>query len=170
MLLSVPVVGKVGDRVTSYFSDFGPLDGQISDTAAGSFLLELEAERARREKLADKLSWLEKRQRDASVKDARANARIIPQNPHSTLIFADGTQRSCFVIDVSISGVAVSADVCPEIGTPLAVGASVGRVVRHFREGFAVQFVELLDPAALERWVMRPAPQRHHDDNRLATA
>ncbi|HMH99350.1 MAG TPA: PilZ domain-containing protein, partial [Bradyrhizobium sp.] len=41
MLVAVPVVGKVGDRVTSYFGDFGKLDGQISDITARGFLLEL---------------------------------------------------------------------------------------------------------------------------------
>ena len=163
MLISVPVVGKVGERVISYFRDFGQLNGQISDTTQGGFCLDLEVDRARREKLADMLKWLEKKQQDASVQDARANQRMIPHNPHSTLVFADGTHRDCFVIDVSTSGVAVSADVCPDVGTPLAVGASVGRVVRHFREGFAVKFVEDLDPESLERLVLRPttaAPSR----------
>src|ERR1700686_4035055 len=42
MMVEVPVVGKVGDRLTSYFRDFGKFDGHISDTMAGSFLLELE--------------------------------------------------------------------------------------------------------------------------------
>jgi hypothetical protein len=56
------------------------------------------------------------------------------------LIFRDGTTMDCLVIDVSSSGVAVSADAEPQIGTPLAVGRSVGRVVRRFAEGFAFQF------------------------------
>ncbi len=49
MMVSVPVVGKVGDRVTSYFGDFGKLDGLISDTVAGGFLLELAITKAKRE-------------------------------------------------------------------------------------------------------------------------
>jgi hypothetical protein len=32
MIVDVPVVGKVGDRLTSYFPDFGKFDGSISDT------------------------------------------------------------------------------------------------------------------------------------------
>jgi hypothetical protein len=155
MMISVPVVGKIGERVSSYFHDFGHLDGEISDVAADSFLIELEVDKARREKIAEKLKWLEKKQQDSSIQDAREHKRIIPHNPHSRLIFADGSQKACFVIDVSTSGVAVSADVVPEIGTPLAVGASVGRVVRHFREGFAVKFVENLDAAQLERLVIQ---------------
>ncbi|MGP8119969.1 MAG: PilZ domain-containing protein, partial [Xanthobacteraceae bacterium] len=30
MIVSVPVVGRVGDRLTSYFGDFGRLDGEVS--------------------------------------------------------------------------------------------------------------------------------------------
>jgi hypothetical protein len=163
MMISVPVVGKVGERVVTYFHDFGELDGLISDVSADSFLIELEVDKARREKIADKLKWLEKSQQDASVQDVRANKRIIPRNPHSTVIFADGTQRSCFVIDVSTSGVAVSTDVCPDIGTPLAVGVAVGRVVRHFREGFAVKFAAELDSGSLERLVIRPSAESLSD-------
>lgn len=155
MLVSVPLVGRIGDRVDSYFSDFGQLTGQISDTAPGGFCFELELERARREKLADMLKWLEKKQQDGNIQDGRANRRIIPQTPHSTLILPDGSNRGCFVIDMSCSGVAVSADVYPDIGTPLAVGSAVGRVVRHFREGFAIRFVRNLDAESLERTVIR---------------
>lgn len=163
MLLTVPVVGKVGVRIDSYFSDFGALNGQISDASPGALCVELELDRVRREKLAGTLKWLEKKQQDAGVHDARANRRVIPQQSHSTLVFADGTCRSCFVIDVSTSGVAVSADVYPDIGTPLAVGSAVGRVVRHFREGFAVKFVDELNSESMERLVIRPSIHRQSD-------
>ena len=164
MLVSVPVVGKVGERVVSYFGDFGKLEGWISDTVAGGFLLDLETDKAQREKLARKLSWLEKKLNDPSIIEARNNGRIIPQNPHSTVIFADGTYRDCFIVDMSASGAAVSADVLPDIGMPLAIGSCVGRVVRHFCDGFAVRFVEAQNEAQLEKLVARPIrrllPQR----------
>src|SRR5947209_7372679 len=96
MLVNVPLVGRIGDRVDAYFSDFGQLTGQISDTAPGGFCFELELERPRREKMADMLKWLEKKQQDVGIQDGRANKRIIPQNPHSILILSDGSHRSCF--------------------------------------------------------------------------
>ena len=34
MMVAAPVLGKVGDHVSSYFSDFGSLDGRISDITA----------------------------------------------------------------------------------------------------------------------------------------
>jgi len=51
VLLDVPVVGRVGDRLTSYFREFGKFEGVISDTVHGGFLLELEMTRAERANL-----------------------------------------------------------------------------------------------------------------------
>jgi hypothetical protein len=158
MMVAVPVVGRVGDRLTTYFGDFGKLDGHISDTVAGGFLLDLAMSYAEREKFAGKLTWLENKQKDPTVRDLRGQARIIPATPHSTLTFADGGTHGCFVIDMSVSGVAVSADVQPEIGTPLAVGACVGRVVRLLDLGFAVKFVEEQNRDHLERLLLRSTP------------
>lgn len=160
MMVAVPVVGRVGDRITSYFGDFGKLDGHISDITSGSFLLELAMTTSMREKLATKLSWLDKKQKDPAVRDSRTHSRIIPASSHSTLTFADGSTRSCFIIDMSASGAAVSADVQPPIGTPLAVGACVGRVVRILPHGFAVKFVEQQARNELDRLIVRPAPPR----------
>jgi hypothetical protein len=156
MMVDVPVVGKIGDRLTPYFRDFGKFDGLISDTKAGSFLLELEMTRSMRENLASKLTWLEKKQKEPSIPDLRKEARIIPSSPHSTLALADGTTLGCFVIDMSVSGVAVSSQLQPQIGTPLAVGACIGRVVRLLPDGFAVKFVERQNRNDLARLIARP--------------
>ncbi len=57
---------------------------------------------------------------------------------------------ACFIIDMSPSGVAVSADYTPTIGQPLAIGRAVGRVARHLEVGFAVKFITPLQPDELE--------------------
>ncbi len=155
MIVDVPVIGRVGDRITSYFSEFGEFEGSITDTKHGRILLELEMTPEKREWMADKLTWLEKRLRDPSVKDARQDARYIPQVSHTTLTLADGRVTTCFIIDVSPTGVAVSAEVQPPIGMPLAVGSCVGRVVRIFETGFAVKFVEKQNLNDLSRLIVR---------------
>ena len=158
MIVDVPVVGKVGDRLSSYFRDFGKFDGLISDTMDGSFLLELEMTRDMRERMADKLIWLEKKQADPSVFDNRQYARFIPPSSHTTVTLADGAIHRCFIIDLSQSGVAVSAELePPPVGTPLAIGGCVGRVVRIFHNGFAVQFIEMQRVSDLTRLVSRNA-------------
>ncbi len=154
MLVEAPVVGPAGDRIITYFGEFGKLDGWITDVGATGFLVEIAATRKVRARLASKLVWLDKKQKDAVV-DARGMRRLIPENPHTSLIFADGSTVSCFVIDVSPSGVAVSADAEVESGMRLAVGSAVGQVVRRFNEGFAVRFDQIVEPTFLEQ-VIRP--------------
>jgi hypothetical protein len=154
MLVEVPVVGHIGERMTSYFPDFGELEGVIRDTMRGSFLVDMEMTPARRARLAEQLTWLEKKFKDASVQDVREDARIIPPASHSVLILADGSVHGCFIIDISSSGAAISAEIQPPIGTPLAVGACVGRVIRGLETGFAVKFVERQKIDDLSRLIM----------------
>ena len=92
MIVEVPVVGKVGDSLTSYFQDFGHFEGTISDTTKGGLLLELEMTQAMRARLAEKLIWLEKKTKDPfSISEARKNPRFVPKASQSTLTLADGT-------------------------------------------------------------------------------
>lgn len=157
MLVDVPVVGKIGERVTSYFQDFGEFQCTISATLKSGFLMELDMTRARRAWMSEKLTWLEKKQRDASVQELRHDARFVPQVPHTCLTLADGSTHSCFIIDVSTAGVAVSSEYDPPLGMPLAVGACVGRVIRKFGHGFAVKFAEKQQRDDLVRLVVRQA-------------
>jgi hypothetical protein len=142
MIVDVPVIGKVGDRLKSFFQDFGKFEGVISDTTDNGFLLELEMSLAMRESFATKLTWIEKKLKEPSIPDLRKDGRVIPANPHSTLTLADGTIHKCFVVDMSVSGIAVSSPIQPHIGTPLAVGACIGRVIRLLPVGFAIKFLE----------------------------
>ena len=70
-------------------------------------------------------------------------------------VTADGSVLACFVIDLSVSGAAVSADVVPQIGTVLAVGKVVGRVARYLPGGFAVEFVATQNRHEVESLVIR---------------
>ena len=92
--------------------------------------------------MSEKLTWLEKKQKDANIEELRRDARFVPQVAHTYLTLADGSTHSCFIIDVSTAGVAISCEYDPQVGTPLAVGACVGRVIRKFSNGFAVKFAE----------------------------
>lgn len=157
MMVDVPVVGKVGERVTSYFQDFGEFQCTISATLKSGFLMELDMTRARRAWMSEKLTWLEKKQKDASVEELRNDARFVPQVAHTFLTLADGGSYPCFIIDVSTAGVAVSCEYDPPLGTPLAVGACVGRVIRKFENGFAVKFAEKQQRDDLVRLIVRSA-------------
>ena len=128
MIVDVPVVGKVGERVTSYFQDFGEFQCTISATLKAGFLMELDMTRERRAWMSEKLTWLEKKQKDASIQELRNDARFVPQVSHTFLTLADGSTHPCFIIDVSAAGVAISANTTrrsePRLRSAPASGAS----------------------------------------------
>jgi hypothetical protein len=156
LAVAAPVVGTMGERVIAHIDQFGRFEGPIVRVLNGGFVMEITVSEEERTKLTNKIRWFEK-QKNHDVHDGRRHERIVPKKAHSTLTLSDGAAMGCLVIDVSVSGAAVSADVVPEIGTVLAVGKAVGRVVRHFGEGFAVEFITIHDDLnVIEELVMRP--------------
>jgi len=119
IVLAAPVAGAIGERVIAYFEEFGELNGAVIRVFDGGFAMKIVANPKDRSRFWDKLLWLKESQ-NLKVSDRRRHKRIIPQEPRSTLILSDGRILECFVIDMSASGVAVSADIVPSIGTPLA--------------------------------------------------
>jgi hypothetical protein len=153
MILASPVSGRIGERVIAYFEEFGNIHGSILKMMECGFSIQILASQKDRSKLLRKIIWLQQN-KDHDVPDARAYKRVIPHDPISTLIFPDASSMRCFIIDMSASGAAISADITPRIGTILAVGKVPGKVVRHFDEGFAVQFNALQEHQSLEKLVI----------------
>ena len=151
MALAAPVPGPVGERVIVYSEMLGRLHGAITRLMTNGFVMSIAANAQTRDRLAAKLDWLDKQKDSPGLTDSRRHARVVPKNPMATILLADGSITTCLVIDFSDSGVAVSADLYPDPGTPLAVGKMVGRVVRRFAEGFAVEFTEKMSLTAVER-------------------
>jgi hypothetical protein len=156
--LSAPVPGPVGERVIVYSEQFGRLHGAITRVMTTGFVMSIAANEQTRDKLAAKLDWLTKQKDTPELPDSRRHARVVPKNPMATILLADGSSTCCLVIDFSDSGAAVSADLYPELGTPLAVGKMVGRVVRRFAEGFAIEFTEKTPLGEVERRLARGDP------------
>jgi PilZ domain len=151
MAVAAPVLGSIGERVIVYTEAFGQLHGAILRLMSAGFVMSIVADEDTRERVATKVSWFVKQKEEPEVADNRRHARVVPKNPTATILQADGSLVSCLVIDFSASGAAVSADLDPQVGTPLAVGKMVGRVVRRFDEGFAIAFSERIPLGDIER-------------------
>jgi hypothetical protein len=156
MTVVASVPGAIGERVIATLLEFGKIEGPILKVNSPGFVMGVNMTEAEREKFAARIEWYDSH-KNRGLPDNRRAKRIVPPHPHSIVLRADGTVVGAFVIDMSISGVAVSADIEPGIGEPLAVGRIVGRVVRRFDGGFGVQFVEPQDPQTLERMLLAPA-------------
>lgn len=151
-----PVVGKEGEIVTAHFDEFGILRGRISRQLPSGFVLDLMLNPVDRNKLGAKIVWRKKHVHD-QFPDKREHKRILPRDPRTVITLGDGTVVPCFVIDISQSGIAVSAQIWPDLGTPMAVGKLVGRVVRYLDVGFALQFLQVLPLEQLEIMMAPPA-------------
>jgi hypothetical protein len=152
---AAPVRGAIDDWVKAEVEHFGRLEGPIVRLLDDrGFVMHIAAAEPERRRLADRIDWFELH-KNHEVDDRRTQGRFVPSHPHVTLTFADARFVNGFVLDLSVSGAAVTAPSIPAVGTFLALGKVIGRVVRHFVGGFAVQFIELQDARAVEGLVSR---------------
>lgn len=156
LVAAAPVPGSIGETVNAHFQPFGTVHGHLSRHFDGGFCVDLDLDPDSRQKLASRIDWYNKRI-FGGVPDRRTHKRFMPRDPRSILLLANGSRVPCLLIDVSGVGAAVSANIRPRIGAPLAVGQLVGRVVRHLDAGFAVQFVNEQRPGLVEQMLRRDA-------------
>ncbi len=149
MALIAPVCGQVAERVIAYVDHVGRLEGVIARHIENGFAMTIAATSRKRDKLAAQLTWLANRH-ILGLPEDRRHGRVTPRNPAGRLILANGINVACRVIDVSQSGAAVATDQRPEIGSPITIGKTSGRVVRHLEDGIAIEFTRLQHPDFLE--------------------
>jgi hypothetical protein len=149
-LLAVTTLPHIGDPVVAYIDHVGRLEGRCVRHLPNSFAMTVTGTIRRREKLADQLTWFANRAKLGLPEDRR-HERFPLEDPRSTLTLPSGITIQCRVIDVSLSGAAVSAEVTPPIGSPVTIGRTPARVVRHIDGGFAVEFSRVQTAEVLER-------------------
>lgn len=148
-VLIAPVIGIDGEWLAARFDHLGLLKGQIARRTADGFAMTFATTDLERTKLAAQIGWLKKRSMHLAS-EQRALRRWRPRDPRSVILPPNNETVGCFLIDLSRSGVAVSADLVPETGAPIAMGTLVGHVARLFDSGFAVQFAEIQEANGLE--------------------
>lgn len=148
-VLQAPLRGAIGEALALRFDALGLIKAVINRHTADGFIVDLRTTESEQAVLAARIDWLKRRALE-SIEDRRRNKRWMPRDPRSTLILPGKKTLECFVMDISVSGVAISADLMPTIGQPLAVGAVLGRVVRRLDFGFAVQFLLPQDRETVE--------------------
>jgi hypothetical protein len=147
-----PVTGSVGEWVTLRLDRFGQFEGPVIRVGERRLVMRIVTTNEDRHKIARKIEWVE----DKKNRDKRQHERLVPRDPSSTLRLSDSRVVPCQIIDYSISGAAISADIIPELGTILIVGNIVGRVVRQFSDGFAIEFLMIQDLRAADELFMKP--------------
>jgi PilZ domain len=149
MALIAPVSGEPGERVIAYVDHVGRLEGVIARKFENGFAMTISATVRKRDKLAAQLTWLANRH-ILGLPEDRRHGRITPKNPSGRLILQNGVNIAVRVIDISQSGAAIKTTERPEIGSPVTIGKTAGRVVRHLEDGIAIEFTRLQHPDFLE--------------------
>ena len=148
--LITTMLPRVGEHVVAYIDHIGRLEGRCVRLLDNGFTMTIAGTARRRDKLADQLTWFANRQILGMPEDRRHD-RFSLKNPLSTLILPTGVTVPCKVTDVSLSGASVMADVRLPIGSPVTLGRTLGRVVRHHEGGFAMEFSRVQTHESLEQ-------------------
>ena len=149
MALIAPVATEVGARVIAYVDHVGRLEGVVTRQFENGFAMTIGATARKRDKLAAQLTWLANRH-ILGLPEDRRHGRITPRNPMARLVLPNGVNVAVRIIDISESGTAIKTEHRPEIGAPVTIGKTPGRVVRHLEEGFAIEFLRLQHADFLE--------------------
>lgn len=139
---------RANERIVAYLDHVGRVEGLVAEARHGCFSVTLNATARKREKLAAQLTWLANKHELALPEDRR-HERHAPRNPRSEVHLDDGRRYPCRIIDLSLSGAAMEIEVRPALGTAVTLGTMRGRVVRHFQEGIAMEFVRVQPVAAM---------------------
>ena len=142
---------KVGERIIAYIDHIGRIEGNVVNLVDHGFVITVNATERKREKLAAQLNWLANKQALGLPEDRR-HERITPRMARSELRLDDGRAYPCRIIDLSMSGAAIEIDVRPALGTPVCLGNMRGRVVRHFQEGVAIEFLSYMSREKFEAY------------------
>lgn len=136
--------GNIGERVVVYLDQIGRLEGSITRHTDRGFALVLNLPYVKREKIANQLTWLVNRDILGLPEDRRFE-RIVPLRRHSILLLNGTSEHVVKLIDISMSGAAISTTLRPAIGTKAVLGNTSGKVVRHFDGGLAIAFDQMID-------------------------
>jgi len=149
VLFSCRAQPSVNERIIAYVDHIGRVEGTVSKLAEGAFVVQINATDRKREKLAAQLTWIANKH-ELGLPEDRRHDRLAPRKTRTELTFEDGETYPCRIIDLSLSGAAVDLEVRPPIGSAVVLGSTMrGRVVRHFQEGVAIEFLGIQSREAL---------------------
>lgn len=147
-----PFGGELGERIIAYIDSIGRIEGMIIERSEQGFVMAISASQRKRDKLADTLTWLANRQ-VLNLAEDRRYMRRTPKRSDATVLLPDGTTFNVRVIDMSLSGAALSTSLRPPLGSPIRLGRLGARVVRHFEDGVGIEFMRLMSDTAIEQTI-----------------
>ena len=148
--LLAPAPGDVGERIVAYIDHIGRIEGTLVRNFDGGFAIKIHASDYKREKLANKLTWLANRDTMPQAEDRR-HERIVPRKSQMKITLSDGKEFECKILDVSLSGASVETNRKPDLGAEILLGKMRARVVRYHDRGIGIEFLDIQQPTTIEK-------------------
>lgn len=138
-----------GTPLAAYIEEVGRVDGVAAEAAELGFWVNFVFTTGRQPRFVRHLRWLIRRESGIAA-TARRHTRYEPRARHARFTLAGGREQPCEVIDISLSGAGIRSRMKPSVGSPVTLGRMKGRVVRHFEDGFAIEFLTPLERSDLD--------------------
>jgi len=129
-----------GAQVVCYFNELGRVTATVIRATPTGFAAHFRIVQHKREKLADRLTWLLNKDR-LDLTDDRSGARASGGGP-ALLTLDDGCEIKCRVLDISLTGASFEAErATPMVGDMVFAGNVHGEVVRVTGKVFAIRYL-----------------------------
>jgi len=128
----------MGSRVILYIRDVGRLECTVVREHPHGFAADFSCSKARRDKIADKLTWLANRSRLGLSDDALTLEGS--KGEHADLILSSGVTMDCHIVGLSLNGASVQVAPRPSIGSEVVLGRMRGTVTHHMPGGVGIEF------------------------------
>lgn len=138
LALSADARPLLGEPIVLYVENLGRVEGKVVRHIEQGFAVEFAASDAKRERLADRLNWIENR---GNHPGDPARPPEIAAREKPRFVMHDGREVECKVLDMSVHGVWLQVNVKPPLGEEVTIGRMRGRVSQHHATGIAIEFV-----------------------------
>lgn len=136
-----------GQQIVCYFDELGRVAADVIRMTPGGFAVRFHTSNLKREKLADRLTWLVNK--DMLGLDEERAATRFSATGQAVVILSDGTQLQCRLTDISLTGAAFEAlGIPPFVGDRVQTGNLPAEVVRVAGKKFAVRYLRGAEAAA----------------------
>lgn len=131
----------IGTRVVLYVECFGRFEGKVVQRNRLRLGVEFQSGKAKRERTRQQLA-------EFAMNGGTTHTRLRTENGKGRaptflqFIAEDGTQASCKVLDVGLSGASFRTEARPPIDSTVVFGETAARVVCHMRDGISVEFID----------------------------
>jgi hypothetical protein len=127
-----------GSRVILYIREVGRMECSVVRDHPHGFAVDFYCSKSRRDKIADKLTWLTNRTRLGLSDEGLALEGA--RGEEADLVLSTGVTMHCQIVGLSLNGASVQVAPRPSIGAQVILGRMRGTVTHHLPGGVGIEF------------------------------